>query len=49
MGTHTVRADYLVGADGARSAVRRLLGIEFDNLGSEGHHLSVLFRGDLSP
>ena len=24
-------------------------GIEFDNLGSEGNHLSVLFRADLSP
>jgi putative polyketide hydroxylase len=45
----TVNAEYLVGADGARSAVRRLLGIEVDNLGSDGDHLSVLFRGDLSP
>ena len=45
----TVSADYLVGADGARSAVRRLVGIEVDNLGSDGDHLSVLFRGDLSP
>ena len=48
-GPDTIRAEYLVGADGARSAVRRLLGIEVDNFGSEGDHLSVLFRGDLSP
>jgi 2-polyprenyl-6-methoxyphenol hydroxylase-like FAD-dependent oxidoreductase len=47
-GSGAVRAQYLVGADGARSAVRRLLGIEYDNLGSEGNHLSVLFRADLS-
>jgi putative polyketide hydroxylase len=44
----TIRARYLVGADGARSAVRGMLGIELDNLGSEGNHLSVLFRADLS-
>ncbi len=44
-----VQAQYLVAGDGARSTVRRLLGIEFDNLGSEGNHLSVLFRADLSP
>ena len=39
---------FLVGADGARSAVRRLLGIEVDELGSEGNHLATLFRADLS-
>jgi 2-polyprenyl-6-methoxyphenol hydroxylase-like FAD-dependent oxidoreductase len=44
----TIRAKYVVGADGARSAVRRLLGIELDNVGSEGNQLSVLFRADLS-
>ncbi len=43
-----IRATYLVAADGARSTGRRLLGIEFENLGSEGNHLSVLFRADLS-
>ena len=47
-GAGTIRAQYLVGADGARSAVRRLLGIELDNLGSDGSHLSVLFAADLS-
>lgn len=48
-GLSAIQADYLVGGDGARSAVRRLLGIEFDSLGSEGNHLSVLVRADLSP
>jgi putative polyketide hydroxylase len=47
-GPGTIRAQYLVGGDGARSTVRRLLGIELDNLGSEGNHLSVLLRADLS-
>ena len=36
---------YLVGADGAGSTVRRAAGIEERQLGSEGEHLAVLFRG----
>lgn len=43
-----VTARYLVGADGGRSAVRSLIGVEFETLGSEGNHLAVLFRADLS-
>ena len=43
-----VTARYLVGADGARSLVRSLIGIEFEVLGTEADHLSVLFTGDLS-
>ena len=43
-----MRARYVVGADGARSSVRALLGIELESLGSEGNHLGVLFRADLS-
>jgi 2-polyprenyl-6-methoxyphenol hydroxylase-like FAD-dependent oxidoreductase len=43
-----VRASYVVGADGARSTVRTLLGIGVDHLGSEGSHLATLFRADLS-
>ena len=39
----TVR--YVVGADGAGSTVRRAAGIEERQLGSEGEHLAVLFRG----
>src|SRR3954452_24100465 len=46
--TGAVRARYLVGADGARSTVRDLLGIRFVDLGSEGNHLGTLFRADLS-
>lgn len=34
----TVRADYLVGADGARSTVRELLGIQMDGISPLGHH-----------
>ena len=43
-----ITARYLVGADGARSMVRSLIGIEFEVLGTEADHLSVLFTGDLS-
>jgi putative polyketide hydroxylase len=39
---------YLVGADGGRSTVRDRLGIAVEELGAEGHHLSTLFRADLS-
>lgn len=47
-GRMTVRARFVVGADGARSRVRELVGIERIELGSEGDHLGVLFRADLS-
>jgi putative polyketide hydroxylase len=47
--SYVVRARYVVGADGATSTVRERAGIGWRVLGSEGHHLSVLFRGDLSP
>ncbi len=43
-----INARYLVGADGGRSLVRSLVGVEFETLGTQGHHLSVLFHGDLS-
>ena len=43
-----IRARYLVGADGAHSTVREMLGIRCDSLGSEGNHLATLFRGDLA-
>ena len=45
---YQVTAQYLVGADGGRSQVRAGVGIEFESLGSEGNHLSVLFDADLS-
>ncbi|WP_338759886.1 FAD-dependent monooxygenase [Nocardia vulneris] len=37
--TETVRADYLIGADGAHSLVRRTLGIEFDGSTDESTRL----------
>jgi putative polyketide hydroxylase len=47
--SYAVRARYVVGADGGGSTVRTAAGIGWSSLGSEGHHLSVLFHGDLSP
>ena len=47
-GPFEVTARYLVGADGGRSTVRSMLGIAVEELGSEGDHLSALFRADLS-
>jgi len=44
-----IQTRYVVGADGANSRVRDLLGIQVDHLGSEGNHLATLFRADLSP
>lgn len=38
---------FLVGADGVRSDVRRLLGISVRRLGSHGHHVGALFTADL--
>ncbi|ARF57789.1 FAD-dependent monooxygenase [Streptomyces gilvosporeus] len=46
----TVRADYLVAADGARSGVRSALGIGTSGPGPlGGHNVSILFRADLGP
>ncbi len=43
-----ITSRFLVGADGGRSLVRSLTNIGFETLGSEGDHLSFLFRADLS-
>ena len=43
----TVRAGHLVGADGAHSAVRRLLGIAMDGPGHLNEQLTVLFEAPL--
>src|SRR5204863_7912470 len=43
-----VRARFVVGADGPRSAVRRALGIGWEYLGSLGEFVNVLFRPDLA-
>lgn len=45
---YTVRADYLVAADGVRSSVREVLGISQRGHGSLGHNVSTLFHADLS-
>jgi 2-polyprenyl-6-methoxyphenol hydroxylase-like FAD-dependent oxidoreductase len=40
----TVRADYLVGCDGANSAIRETLGIALQGQGTLGHPLHLYFR-----
>jgi len=45
--TQQVRADYLLGADGAHSQVRALLGIPMTGPGVLGTMLNVLFHADL--
>jgi putative polyketide hydroxylase len=42
-----VRADYLLGADGARSFVRERVGIRRSGSRMYGHQINVLFRADL--
>lgn len=44
----TIRAGYLVGADGWRSKVRRELGIAFRGRGTLGHMLRIFFDADLT-
>ncbi len=44
----TVRARYVIGADGPRSAVRAAVGIEIDDLGSIGEFMAVTVRAPLS-
>ncbi|HEU5204501.1 MAG TPA: FAD-dependent monooxygenase [Candidatus Limnocylindrales bacterium] len=43
----TVRADYVVGADGTRSTVRGLLGIEAHGPTDLGDYVTILFRAEL--
>lgn len=43
-----VRAQYLVGADGAHSRVREVLGIPMIGPGEMGHTMNILFQADLS-
>ena len=45
----TLRASYVVGADGTRSTVRDLLGIEAHGPSDLGDYATVLFRADLWP
>ena len=47
-GSRVVKTRYLVGADGAHSTVRRLLGIGVETLGDLGEWVQALVRADLS-
>ncbi|MCP2168069.1 2-polyprenyl-6-methoxyphenol hydroxylase [Goodfellowiella coeruleoviolacea] len=44
----TVRADYLVAADGGRSPIRRKLDIPTHGRGALSHHIGVIFEADLA-
>src|SRR5436190_8730655 len=45
----TVRASYLIAADGVKSPIREQLGIGRTGEGSAGHAMSILFHADLDP
>jgi 2-polyprenyl-6-methoxyphenol hydroxylase-like FAD-dependent oxidoreductase len=44
-----IRAKYLIGADGAHSKVRELLGIEFDGRGVFSNAITIYFHAPLAP
>jgi 2-polyprenyl-6-methoxyphenol hydroxylase-like FAD-dependent oxidoreductase len=44
-----LRGKYLIGADGAHSKVRELLGIPFDGRGVFSNSITIYFRADLAP
>jgi putative polyketide hydroxylase len=46
--TMQVRAQYLVGADGAHSRVREMLGVPMVGDSALAHRINILFRADLS-
>lgn len=46
--TYAIDCDYVVAADGARSGVRRQLGIELEGVRNLRHFVNVYFRADLS-
>jgi putative polyketide hydroxylase len=48
-GERTVRADYLIAADGAASSTRRRLGIDVDGPGPLFHTITALVEADLNP
>jgi 2-polyprenyl-6-methoxyphenol hydroxylase-like FAD-dependent oxidoreductase len=45
----TIRSRYVVGADGAHSRVRELLGIEFDGRGVFSNSITIYFKAPLAP
>lgn len=44
----TVRAKYLIAADGANSPIRKKLGVNTTGQGTQGHLLNILFYADLT-
>ncbi|WP_394827443.1 FAD-dependent monooxygenase [Pendulispora albinea] len=46
--THTVRADYMIAADGAKSPIRNRLGVAMEGRGEISHQLNIYFQADLS-
>lgn len=44
-----LRSKYLIGADGAHSKVRDLLGVEFDGRGVFSNSITIYFRANLAP
>ena len=47
--TRRIRAGYLVGADGAHSRVREILGIPFEGRGVFSNSITIYFTADLWP
>jgi putative polyketide hydroxylase len=45
---YTVRANYLIAADGPDSSIRNTLGISRSDRGSLGHNINIYFAADLS-
>lgn len=45
----TVRAAYMIAADGASSGIREALGIGMVGPGELGHHINIHFRAELGP
>jgi 2-polyprenyl-6-methoxyphenol hydroxylase-like FAD-dependent oxidoreductase len=45
----TIRSQYVVGADGAHSKVRELMGIEFDGRGVFSNSITIYFKAPLAP
>jgi putative polyketide hydroxylase len=46
---HMLQADYLIAADGAKSSIRRRLGIDVDGPGVLYHTITVIVEADLTP
>ncbi len=44
---YTVRAQYLIAADGAHSFIGRELGVVMEGRGTLGHYINIYFRADL--